>query len=109
MGKKDTAAKADETTEEKEVEKGQGRAVILPNGQRRIDYIRDRYYTDGVKRGDIRKEVNAMYMEGEPGEIPYQIVFAATKGKGGDPRIEAANKAKAEAEAAAAAKGDEKK
>jgi len=72
--------------------KGQGRAVTLPNGQRRIDFIRDRYYNDGVKRGDIRKEVNAMYKEGDDGQIPYQIVFAATKTEG-DPRLVAAAKA----------------
>lgn len=62
--------------------KGQGRAVVLPNGQKRIDFIRDRYYNDNVSRSEIRKEINAMYEEGADGLIPYQIVFAATKVKG---------------------------
>jgi hypothetical protein len=59
--------------------KGQGRAVTLPNGQRRIDFIRDGYYKDGKSRSDIKKEINAMYAEGDDGVITYQIVFAATK------------------------------
>ena len=75
MAKKGEAAKAEEATESK----GQGRAVTLPNGQRRIDFIRDAYYNDGTSRSDIRKAVNALYEEGADGQIPYQIVFAATK------------------------------
>lgn len=74
--------KAAETTTEG---KGQGRAVTLPNGVRRIDFIRDAYYKDGKTRSDIRKEINAMYDEGAEGQVPYQIVFAATKTEG-DPR-----------------------
>ncbi len=91
-------AKKDEATEVK----GQGRAVTLPNGVRRIDFIRDAYYNDGKSRSDIRKEINAMLekakREGEV--IPYQIVFAATKTKE-DPRVTSAK--------AAAAKADEGK
>ena len=64
--------------------KGQGHAVVLPNGQKRIDFIRDRYYNDGVSRSDIKKEVNAMYEDGADGQIQYQIVFAATKVKVAD-------------------------
>ncbi len=93
MGKQD--AKAAEAAVE---DKGQGRAVILPNGQKRIDFIRDRYYNDNVSRSDIRKEVNAMYEEGADGIIPYQIVFAATKVKGqGDKTKDPRNAPKADA------------
>ncbi len=100
MAKKDTTAAAAATTEEG---KGQGRAVILPTGQKRIDFIRDRYYNDNVSRSDIRKEVNAMYKEGDVGIIPYQIVFAATKVKGqGDKTKDPRNAVKPD-------KGDEKK
>lgn len=74
-----------------EESKGQGRAVVLPNGQKRIDFIRDEYYGKGTTRSEIRKAVNAMYDEGSDGVIPYQIVFAATKtgekgNKATDPR-----------------------
>ncbi len=78
---------------------GQGKAVILPNGQKRIEYIRDQYYNEGKTRSEIKAAVCAMYKEGEPGEIPYQIVFAATRDKEVDPRI--ASKAKAEERKAA--------
>lgn len=79
--KSKTAAKKADAAEGK----GQGRAVTLPNGERRIDFIRDAYYKNGKTRSDIKKEVNAMYKEGDDGIIPYQIVFAATKTEG-DPR-----------------------
>ena len=92
---------------------GQGRAVILPNGISRIDFIRDNYYdkktgthTEGCKsRSEIKNAINEMLPEGEG--IAYQIVFAATKTPE-DPRVaaaarkEAAAKAKAEKEKAAA-------
>ena len=104
-GKSNKADKAEEA-------KGQGRAVTLPNGVRRIDFIRDAYYNDGKSRGDIRKEINEMLEKaGRTDEqIPYQIVFAATKDKEVDPRIAAAAakkdreavKAKKDADAAAA-------
>lgn len=70
------------TKEDKGTEgKGQGRAVTLPNGVRRIDFIRDAYYKDGKSRSDIRKEINAMLEKANRGDevIPYQIVFASTK------------------------------
>jgi hypothetical protein len=71
--------------------KGQGRAVTLPNGVRRIDFIRDAYYKDGKSRSDIRKEINEMLEGANRGDeaIPYQIVFASTKTEE-DPRIAAA-------------------
>lgn len=53
----------------------QGRAIILPNGERRIDYIKRRFFEDGVKRGDIARELTEM----TGATVPYQIVFAATK------------------------------
>lgn len=52
-----------------------GRKVILPNGEARVDYIKRRYYEDGVKRGDIARELSEMVGE----KVPYQVVFAATK------------------------------
>ncbi len=77
---------------------GQGKVVTLPNGARRIDYIRDSFYNaktglHGEKeasRSDIKKAINTMLEEaGRKGEqIPYQIVFAATK-TDEDPRIAA--------------------
>lgn len=72
MAKKE-AAQAVETqavaaTEEAPKAAG-GAAIILPNGERRIDYIRRRF-TEGAKRGEIAKELG----------VKYQIVFAATKG-----------------------------
>jgi len=48
----------------------QGAAVVLQDGERRIDYIRRRY-GEGAKRGEIARELG----------VPYQIVFAATKAK----------------------------
>ncbi len=80
---------------------GQGRAVSLPNGQRRIDYIRDQYYTHSKTRSEIKTAINEMLEKaGRKNEvIPYQIVFAATK-TDEDPRI-AARKAAAEKKAAA--------
>ena len=66
--------------------RGRGRAVMLPNGQKRIDYIRDRYYKEGVSRSDIRKEINQIMADANIDDnIQYQIVFAATKDPA-DPR-----------------------
>lgn len=79
---------------------GQGRAVTLPNGQRRIDYIRNEYYKNEKTRSEIKTAINEMLEKaGRKNEqIPYQIVFAATKTKE-DPRIAA--KAAADKKAAA--------
>ena len=58
---------------------GRGRPVTLPNGQRRVDYIRDRYYRDGASRSAIRAEINAMLAEaGADGDIRRQVVYGAT-------------------------------
>lgn len=91
------------------VAQGQGKAITLPNGERRIDYIRNNYYTDGVHtdetcmtRSAIKNGINEMLAEaGREGEqIPYQIVFAATKTVE-DPRVAAEARAKARADAKA--------
>ena len=87
---------------------GQGKAVVLPNGVRRIDFIRDAYYTDGVHtegtdstRSEIKKAINTMLEEAKTGlEIPYQIVFAATRDDV-DPRIAAEKRSAERAEAKA--------
>ncbi len=94
---------------------GQGKAVVLPDGSRRIDFIRDNYYgadgthgEDQMSRSDIKKAINTQLekagLEGQA--IPYQIVFAATKNKGPDgndldPRIAAKVRQEAQAEAKA--------
>ena len=58
---------------------GRGRPVTLPNGQRRVDYIRDRYYRDGASRSTIRAEINAMLAKVGAGEgIRRQVVYGAT-------------------------------
>jgi len=99
---------------------GQGRVVTLPNGQKRIDFIRDNYYDkktgkheEGcMSRSEIKNAINEQLPEGE--QIPYQIVFAATKTEE-DPRIAAATRAaeraaaKAEKEAAAKAEKEAEK
>lgn len=75
----------------------QGSAIVLPNGVRRIDFIRDNFYgkkSDHTnpelkgKRGAIRTAINDMLKEAgrETEQIPYQIVFAGTKDKENDPR-----------------------
>lgn len=88
MAAKKPAAKAVEA-EATDKPKGQGRAVDLPNGQKRIDYIRDEYYNKGTSRSDIKKAINEMYVAAnqEDKQIAYQIVFAATKTET-DPRLE---------------------
>lgn len=62
---------ADQGTAEAAPVSKQGAAIILESGERRIDYIRRRFYDEGAKRGEIAKELG----------VPYQIVFAATKAK----------------------------
>jgi hypothetical protein len=55
-----------------------GAKVLLADGTPRIDYIRKRY-AEGATRSVITKEVNEKRVAGtEP--VPYQIIFAATKG-----------------------------
>lgn len=95
------AAKAAEATEAAAPK--QGRAITLPNGEKRADYIRNRF-AEGVARGDIMREINKMLEEAGRGEekIPYQIVFAATK-----PKAPKAAKATAEADEGDEDEGDE--
>ena len=58
------------------------RPVELPDGRRRRDYIRQRYYEDGISRSDIVKEVNELYQEAHVGiRINYQIVYLCTPKK----------------------------
>ncbi len=102
------AAAAAEATEGK----GQGKTVMLPNGEKRSDYIRDEYYGSGENKGNrgaIKRAVNAMLEKAgrEDEQIPYQIVFAATKNADEDPRVGQATR-KAERADAKAAKDAEK-
>lgn len=56
------------------------RAVILPNGMRRIEYIRNRYYRDGVSRIDIVREINRMFKEVNRNErVQYITILRATE------------------------------
>jgi len=89
---------------------GQGRIVILPNGEKRIEFIRNAYFnkkgehTDKCQtRSQIKNAINDMLKEaGREGEaIQYQIVFAATK-TDVDPRIASRAAAKVRAAAKAA-------
>ena len=81
-GKSETTAAAEAPQAEKK-----GAGIVLPNGARRIDFIRDRYYNDKKTRSEIRDEINEVYKNaGEDKKIAYQIVFAATKTEG-DPRL----------------------
>jgi len=75
-----------------------GRAVILPNGERRVDFIQKHYYHADEKkaktRSEITKMVNDLYPVDDDGRIPYQIVFAATKLSFDDFTASKADKAK---------------
>ena len=55
---------------------GRGKAIILSNGERRIDYIHRRYCDENTTRGVILKELNDQFKQ----DIPYQIVFGGTRG-----------------------------
>jgi hypothetical protein len=63
-----------------------GRAIMLKvdgKDTRRVDYIRDQW-----KAGQSRSQIKAKLKElGH--EVPYQIVFQATKGIEGGPKSEA--------------------
>lgn len=61
-----------------------GRAVTLTvDGKevRRVDYIRDLWASGKFSRGEIRKKLKEEHNH----EVPYQIIFQATKGKEGGP------------------------
>lgn len=89
MARNSDAAVADATVTEGEAEAGASggdkRSIVLLNGQKRADYIRERY-TAGASRSDITKELNTPELNPTPDKkIPYQIVFQATKGLAGGP------------------------
>jgi len=68
----DTDAETAETSETGKAKGARGGpAIVLPTGERRLDFIRRRYFNEGAKRGEIAKELG----------VSYQIVFAATKVK----------------------------
>lgn len=75
MASKKQEAENQEATENETTGGKQGVAVVLPDGERRIDYIKRRYYVDGIDRGAIAKELTEKLGR----EVPYQIVFAGTK------------------------------
>lgn len=78
MGKKKEAD--DTAVESTEAGSTKGKKIILTNvstGEQigRADYIKKRFFQDGVKRGEIRKELKELFGH----DVQYQIVFAATK------------------------------
>jgi hypothetical protein len=79
---------------------GDKRAIVLPNGEKRADYIRRRW-AEKASRSDITKELNSpeLYVGPEGGSVKYQIVFQATRGVAGgpDPKTETAPAEGAEA------------
>jgi hypothetical protein len=87
-----------ETEPKAKGEKGTRAIMLTVNGEqvKRLDYIREQWAAK-VSRADIAKAVSEL--QGKT--IPYQIVFAATKGiEGGPDRVAKepkAKKAKAEA------------
>lgn len=87
-------SKSEENTENTENTPKRGRSVILKladgSEERRIDYIRRRYYDEEAKRGDIAKELTEL----EGRTVPYQVVFAATKLSAEDFREAEAEKAR---------------
>jgi len=84
MAKQEPAVEAPE--EQPAAEAADKRAIVLPNGERRADYIRRRW-KEGASRSEITAELNTKELySGKPGgKIPYQIVFQATKGQPGGP------------------------
>lgn len=78
------------TTASTAAKKG-GSAIMMADGMRRVDYIRQEF-AKGRKRGEIAKELG----------VAYQIVFAATK-EVAPKETPASNDASAPAETAAAA------
>lgn len=96
MAKNEKQAEANtEATATTEAKASQGRSVILTldaeaatavgaeagASMSRVDYIRARWASKSVGRGDIAKEVSRL--QGKT--VPYQIVFQATKGHEGGP------------------------
>ena len=51
-----------------------GAAILLPNGERRIDFIRRKYYNEGRTRREI---IDMMADMGH--HVVYQIVYASTR------------------------------
>ena len=99
MAKKQTEAASTEDQAPEVAPTKQGRAITLPNGERRIDYIRRRYYEEKATRSEIAKELTEMCGK----TVPYQIVFAATKEKLGEPMAEGGEGGEATAEPASEA------
>ncbi len=121
--KKAAVIKGAETTETSASK--QGTAVVLPNGKRRIDFIRESYYGDAVvggthvaegkgahmSRSAIKNAINEMLKEAGRGaeEIAYQIVFAGTKKATWTPAKKTASKAEDKADDSKDTKGKDKK
>ncbi len=91
------AAKAKPTLVEGEApasKKGGKKVVLLVKGQEvpRADYIRSLWTEKKMSRAEITKAVNEIITAQGGKVIPYQIVFAATKGiVGGPDKVEAAD------------------
>lgn len=71
----------------------EGHVSGLSGEVKRSDYIKNRWASRSVSRGEIAKELTEL--QGK--EVPYQIVFQATKGlEGGKPKAEKVEEAAAE-------------
>lgn len=87
MGKRNQENEVVEATEEVAVDapKKGGRKIMLTledgSTVARTEYIRARWATKEVSRGEIAKEVSTL----QGVTVAYQIVFAATKGHEGGP------------------------
>ncbi len=56
-------------------ESSKGRKVMLTDNLARVDFIREQYYDKDKTRSEIVKLLKEKFNH----EVPYQIVFAATK------------------------------
>lgn len=90
-GNQDTSANTENTSTETAAASpaaaaggGDKRAIVLPNGEKRADYIRRRW-GEGASRSEITAELNTPELHVGDKKIPYQIVFQATKGVAGGP------------------------
>ena len=56
--------------------------VILPNGERRADYIRRRFYDDGIARGQVLREINQMNQDAHGSHykrLNPSVIYQATR------------------------------
>lgn len=104
------------------VEEVKTKRIMLPNNRYRTDFIRDQYYGESAvsvgscdpelkaNRSAILKAVNALLKADGQDEVPYQIIYAASKKNDIlDPRHASVEKAAVRAEAKATADAEKAK